>query len=158
MQITGLSAGYTDSGTVGRRSELLAASAGNGSEQATQAAGGSNVTMGLLMGVVSQYDLNDITPRDFSQMLRELRDAGAITEAEYGDLAQIRLDMDAENLDPDDSIDLLDFYRKTVDRAREDDASNESLVFVAMRRRLEWLQKVAILQESPEAAGMNALV
>jgi hypothetical protein len=66
--------------------------------------------------------------------------------------------MDAENLDPDDSIDLLDFYRKTVDRAREDDASNESLVFVAMRRRLEWLQKVAILQESPEAAGMNALV
>ncbi len=159
MQISGLSVGYTDSGSVGRRSEVLAALAGKANEQTTPSAGDSNATMGLLAGVVSQYDLTDITPRDFSEMLRELRDAGAITEADYGQLAQIRLDMDAENLDPDEPVDLLEFYGKAVDRTQQGSGSDKSSpVLAAMERRLEWLEKVAILQESPEAAGMNALV
>ncbi len=159
MQISGLSVGYTDSGSVGRRSEVLGVLAGKANEQAAPPAGDSNATMGLLAVVVSQYDLTDITPRDFSEMLRELRDAGAITEADYGQLAQIRLDMDAENLDPDEPVDLLEFYRKAVDRNQQDSGSDKSSpVLAAMERRLEWLEKVAILQESPEAAGMNALV
>ena len=159
MQVTGLSAAYSDSGAVGRRNELMAAVAGKSDGQKSQAAGGINAVMEQLKGVVSQYDLSDITPRDFSEMLRELRDVGALTEAEYGELAQIRLDMDVENLDPDDSLDLLDFYRKTVDRARSDgemDATSE--MFAAMERRLDWLEKVTVLQESPDAAGLNALV
>jgi hypothetical protein len=159
MQITGLSAGYADSGTVGRRSDLLAAVTGKGGQQSAGGVGGPNATMDLLKGIVSQYDLTDITPRDFSEMLRELRDAGAITDAEYGDLAQIRLDMDTENLDPDDSLDLVKFYEKTLDRARNADESEKaSPTLAAMGRRLDWLEKVAILQESPDAAGMNALV
>lgn len=159
MQITGLSAGYTDSGAVGRRNELLAAVAGSGVEQSSQSSAGTNAAMEQLKGIVSQYDLSDITPRDFSEMLRELRDAGVVTEAEYGDLAQIRLDMDAENLDPDDSLDLLDFYRKTVDRTRHDSESDTaSAALGSMERRLDWLEKVAVLQESPDAAGLNALV
>ena len=159
MQITGLSAGYADSGAVGRRSELLAAVNGKGSEQNAQRAGGPNAMMDLLKGIVSEYDLTDITPRDFSEMLRELRDAGALTDAEYGELAQIRLDMDAENLDPDDSLDLVEFYGKTLDRARHGDESEKaSATLASMGRRLDWLEKVAILQESPGAAGMNALV
>lgn len=159
MQISGLSAGYVDSGTVGRRSELLAAVAGRENEQSPQAAGGPNAMMEQLKGIVSQYDLSDMTPRDFSEMLRELRDAGVLTDAEYGDLAQIRLDMDAENLDPDDSLNLLDFYRKTLDRAGDDgETASSSATLASMERRLDWLEKVAILQESPDAAGLNALV
>ena len=159
MQITGLSSGYGDSGAVGRRSELLEAVAGKGREQNSQAVGGPNAVMEQLKGIVSQYDLEDITPRDFSEMLRELRDAGALTDVEYGDLAQIRLEMDAENLDPDDSIDLLDFCRKTIGRAREAGESKAgSAMLASMERRLDWLDKVAVLQESPDAAGLNALV
>lgn len=159
MQITGLSAGYSDSGAVGRRNELLEAVAGKGREQHSQAAGGLNARMEELKGIVSQYDLTDITPRDFSEMLRELRDTGALTEAEYGDLAQIRLDMDIENLDPDDSLNLLEFYGKSVDRARGDGESDAaSTMLASMERRLDWLEKVAVLQESPDAAGLNALV
>lgn len=159
MQISGLSASYTDSGAVGRRNELLAAITGSGAEQTSQVSGGTNAAMEQLKGIVSQYDLADITPRDFSDMLRELRDAGVLTEAEYGDLAQIRLDLDAASLDPDDSVDLLDFYRTNVDQARnqsESDTASETLA--SMERRLDWLEKVAVLQESPDAAGLNALV
>lgn len=155
MQITGLTAGYGDSATVGRRNDLLSPTAGKQTAQNAKAADGPNAMMDLLTGVVSQYDLTDITPRDFSEMLRELRDAGALTESEYGELAQIRLDMDAENLDADDSINLLDFYRKAVDRARGDEGPAG---IAPMERRFDWLEKVAILQESPEAAGLNALV
>lgn len=159
MQVTGLSAGYSDSGTVGRRNELLTAISGKGQVEKASGAGGLNGMMEQLKGIVSQYDLEDITPRDFSEMLRELRDAGALTEAEYGDLAQIRLDMDAEGLDPDDSLDVLDFCQKTLDRARNGDETDEaSPLFASMERRLEWLEKVAVLQESPDAAGLNALV
>ncbi len=157
MQISGLSAGYADSGAVARRSELMASLGGKAHEQAPQSAASANGTMSLVAGVVSQYDLTDITPRDFSQMLVELRDAGAITDAEYGDLAQIRLDMDAEGLDPDESLDLLEFYRKAIDRAQQGNGAGESPLLDAMQRRKEWLEKVAILQESPEAAGMNVL-
>ncbi len=160
MQIKGLSGGFADSGAVGRRNELLAVVSGKGGEPNSQAAGSSNATMDLLTGIVSDYDLSDITPRDFSAMLRELRDAGALTDAEYGDLAQIRLDMDAENLDPDDSVDLLAFCQKTLDRARHDNTSDAGPppAMTAMQRRIDWLEKVAILQESPDAAGLNALV
>ncbi len=159
MQITGLSAGYADSGAVGRRNELLAAANGKEGDQNARGTGGPNAMMDLLTGIVSQYDLEDITPRDFSEMLRELRDAGVLTEAEYGDLAQIRLDMDLENLDPDDSLDLVEFYGKTLDRARHTDESEKaSAALDSMGRRLDWLQKVAILQESPDAAALNALV
>lgn len=159
MQITGLSAGYSDSGAVGRRNELLEAVAGKGREQNAQAAGGLNARMEELKGIVSQYDLADITPRDFSEMLRELRDTGALTEAEYADLAQIRLDMDIENLDPDESLNLLEFYGKSIDRARGDsDSDAASTMLASMERRLDWLEKVAVLQESPDAAGLNALV
>ena len=159
MQITGLSAGYSDSGAVGRRNELLEAVTGKSREQNTQAAGGLNARMEELKGIVSQYDLTDITPRDFSEMLRELRDAGALTETEYGDLAQIRLDMDTENVDPDESLNLLEFYGKSIDRARGDSESDTaSTMLASMERRLDWLEKVAVLQESPDAAGLNALV
>ncbi len=159
MQITGLSAGYADSGAVGRRTELPAAIGGKASEANAQTAGGSNASMDLLNGIVSQYDLTDISPRDFSKMLRELRDAGALTEGEYSELAQIRLDLDAENLDPDESVNLLEFYQQTLGRARHDGNSPDAATALAsMERRLDWLEKVAILQEAPDAAGMNALV
>ncbi|NLS91396.1 MAG: hypothetical protein GXX96_04325 [Planctomycetaceae bacterium] len=159
MQIAGLSGGYADSGAVGRRNELLAAISSRASESNAQATGGSNASMDLLNGIVSQYDLTDITPRDFSEMLRELRDAGALTEGEYSELAQIRLELDAENLDPDESVNLLEFYQQTLDRARHDgDSENASAALASMERRLDWLEKVAILQEAPDAAGMNALV
>lgn len=159
MQISGLSGSYADSGTVARRSELLAAVTGKSTEKASSLANSTEGTTDQLLAVVSQYDITDISPRDFSEMLRELRDSGAITESEYGDLAQIRLDMDAEGLDPDDSLNLLDFYETAVNRARQDEDSEETPVnFEAMERRLDWLQKVAILEETPDAAGINTLV
>ncbi len=159
MQISGLSGSYADSGTVARRSELLAAATGKSTEKASSLANSTEGTTDQLVAVVSQYDITDISPRDFSEMLRELRDSGAITESEYGELAQIRLDMDAEGLDSDESLNLLDFYETAVNRARQDEDSEETSVnFEAMERRLDWLQKVAILEETPDAAGINTLV
>ena len=159
MQISGLSGSYADSGTVARRSELLAAATSKSTEKASSLANSTEGTTDQLVAVVSQYDITDISPRDFSEMLRELRDSGAITESEYGELAQIRLDMDAEGLDPDESVNLLDFYETAVNRARQDEDSEQTSVsFEAMERRLDWLQKVAILEETPDAAGINTLV
>jgi hypothetical protein len=154
MQISGLLTGYADSGAVDRKNESPVAAASKAGRDDSAQATGPSAMMDVMAGIVSDYDLTDITPRDFSEMLRELRDAGALTDAEYADLAQIRLDLDAENLDADDSVDLLKFYQRQADQTHPDNQSATA----ATQRHLDWLEKVAILQESPEAAGLNALV
>jgi len=160
VQIAGLTRGYADPGTLGRRNEAPPAAGSIPETEATRGRGTTGEGLDIFAQVVSGYDLHDITPRDFSEMLRELRDAGVLSEMEYADLGQIRLEMDAEGLDPDDSIDVLDFYQKVAQRARPDgQAEGEHAAHLAsIDRRLDWLEKVAILQESPDAAGLNALV
>ncbi len=156
MQIAGLPPGYADASAIARRGEPGHAAGGQTEGNTLQAAAGTNAAMEILAKIVSRYDLREITPRDFSEMLRRLHDSGALSETEYRDLVQIRVDLDANNINADQSIDLLKFYRQMPERPkRQGENSTEAAgILDAFKRRLAWLEKVAVLQESPESAGI----
>ena len=163
MQIAGLPPGYADSSAIARRGEPGRAVDGQTEGKTLQAAAGANATMEILAKIVSRYDLREITPRDFSEMLRRLRDSGALSETEYRDLVQIRVDLDASNIDADQPIDLLKFYRQMPERPKRqgdwrENSTEAAALLETAKRRLAWLEKVAALQESPESAGISALV
>ena len=163
MQIAGLPPGYADSSAIARRGEPGHAAGGQTEGKTLQAAAGTNAAMEILAKIVSRYDLREITPRDFSEMLRRLRDSGALSETEYRDLVQIRVDLDASNIDADQSIDLMKFYRQMPEKLKRqgdwrENSAEAAGILDAFKRRLAWLEKVAVLQESPESAGISALV
>ncbi len=116
--------------------------------------------------ILAQYDVADISPRAFSEMLQKLRQAGLLAEKDFQELSLIRLDLDREGTGPDERVNLLDLCRRQLERLRDDlgdlrkrtaavpgDASLEA----PLRRRLEWLQKFAAIHGNPAAAGVNAL-
>lgn len=163
MQIAGLAPSWVDASALGRPSESGQAASGQAEATTLDQPGSANGAMEILAKIVSRYDLHDITPRDFAEMLRRLRDAGVLSEGEYRDLAQIRIDLDEQNINADESIDLVDFCRKIPERLQRNDNSGNggadgATLVDAAKRRLAWLEKVAVLQEYPESAGISQLV
>jgi len=116
--------------------------------------------------ILAQYDVTDISPRAFSEMLQKLRQAGLLAEKDFQELSLIRLDLDREGTGPDERVNLLDLCRRQLERLREElrdarertaavpaDASQEA----PLLRRLEWLQKFAAIHGNPAATGVDAL-
>lgn len=70
--------------------------------------------------VLAKYDVRNISPRELTEMLQELREAGGIGDAELNQLAQIRLDLDVARVDPDQPLDLLERYEeKLAEQSRD---------------------------------------
>lgn len=165
VQINNLLAGSSDPMSVGKRNNLLQAgdraSAAVGQEAAATAEGSS-----ALRRIASQYDVREITPRDFSEMLQKLYKAGALGEEQWQELAVARLDLDLENIDPDETIDLVDFYADKLDKLLREQADSEGLPGTAKADRpllepvqqlLSWMEKFALIQ-SVDTIGIDALV
>jgi len=55
-----------------------------------------------LREILSQYDVRDISPRTFSEMLQRLHRAGVLADSEYQDLSLIRMDLEREGVSPDE--------------------------------------------------------
>ena len=109
---------------------------------------------GALRQIAARYDVTDISPGEFSSMLQDLRQAGLISDSQYHELSLIRMDLDAAGVEADDSLDLLDFYAEKLEEAV--DAGAGSLVETTNRRR-DWLQKLALLQSTPDAPALDTL-
>ena len=116
--------------------------------------------------ILARCDLTDISPREFSEMIQQLYKIGALSDAEFQDLALIRLDLDLDGVDPYDSIDLVDFYADKLRGLQQQFADADETARVlsanqpsptAVRRRLEWLEKAAMIQADPDAAGLDTL-
>ncbi len=162
MQIRSVTSGYSDPAALGKRAEpgevTLGGAAGAG-ESRGASAGRPNAAMAAIL---SNYDVTDITPTEFSEMVQKLYEAGAISQQELQQLTAVRHDMDVDGLSPDDSLDLVEFYqRKVKDLMRrsaegEADAGN-SEALAALLRRLDWVQKFALIQLSPDALGLDAV-
>jgi len=116
--------------------------------------------------ILGQYDVTDISPRAFSEMLQKLRQAGLLAEKDFQELSLIRLDLDREGTGPDERVNLLDLCRRQLERLRDElrdlrkrtasvpaDASLEA----PLLRRLEWLRKFAAIHGNPAGEGVNAL-
>lgn len=110
--------------------------------------------------ILARYDLTDITPREFSQMLDELHQAGLLTDQQFQELSEIRNDLASADVLPQEKIDLLDFYRRLLEKAERlgtDDTPDETAGQVAdWRRRLAWLEKLASAQSEIVAAKTDS--
>jgi hypothetical protein len=162
MRINGVLTGYSDPAAFGQRGEApesTVASIGKSGEGRTVA---GNPDAAAMTSVLARYDVTDITPVEFSEMIQQLHDRGAITEQEYQQLAAVRIDLDNEGVGEDDSIDLVQFYARMVQRRQhlqdlDADAKGRQQLGQAASR-LDWLQKFALIQASPDAIGLDAVV
>jgi hypothetical protein len=138
---------------------------GAASETSTASESPASATAALRR-IVAQYDVTHISPREFSTMIGQLHEAGALSDGQFQELSQIRADLDLQEVDPDEPLNLVDFY---VDKLRElleapdDSAVSESAPPAAERgpqiasaqRHLQWLEKFAAIQSSADAVGVD---
>ena len=163
MQINNIATGYHDPAALGKWGEpldpLLEAVLQT-NESATVTVNPATAT---LADILAKYDVTDITPTEFSEMIQKLYEAEAITEAELQQLTAIRHDLDMSGVDPESSLDLLEFYAESIEKAqrRFEDHENgppPSEQMGPRLRRLDWIEKFALIQSSPDAVGINAFV
>jgi len=161
MQIRNIFTGYRDLAAFARGGEMVETAAGQSPEDAERAAPCQRPVTALAE-VLSRYDVTDITPTEFSEMVQRLYDAGAISEEELQRLAAIRHDLDIEDVEEDESIDLLDFYARKIERTRRemsdsDDSPAAGGQLGPLLSRLDWIEKFALIQSAPDAVGLDAV-
>jgi hypothetical protein len=167
MQIANIFSRQSDPTKLGRRNEAVEPagkqSSGSSSVQAASAAG----TADAMRQILSQYDVTNITPRAFSEMLQKMNQAGALPDKDYQELSLVRVDLDHEGIGPDERVNLVDLYTQKLRKFREDlndfqkeatSLESRQAMEAPIRRRLDWLQKFATIQASPNAVGVNAVV
>ena len=154
MQIQSVLSGYTDP-TTKRQTELIDAVTGRmvGEGGKSEASASLSVT-DTARDILDNYDVTEITPSQFTEMIQRLFDAGAITQQEFEQLATIRLDMDSAGIDPNESVDLLQFYRDKVDQAQRQNSAAEG-VPAALIQRLDWIEKFAMIQGDSDSLGID---
>jgi len=170
MQITSIFSGYSDPAKAGRRNETAEA-AGAAVKTAADAFAvsgaapvpGSTEAMREILG---QYDVTDISPRAFSEMLQKLNRAGVLADKDFQELSLIRLDLERDGIDPDERVNLVQRYARKVqdyqEQLQEFQEKSGSLTaaqaaLTPLRRRLEWLQKLAAVHANPGSVGLDAL-
>lgn len=101
----------------------------------------------MLRSLAAQYDVRDITPRQFGALLHELQAGGAVPAAELVDLTQLRLALDHAGFDPDEPLDLIAFVESQL---RDADVGLLDMAQQAaqspLRRQLAWLTKFELLR------------
>jgi hypothetical protein len=156
MRINTVSTGYADPALRGRRAELSESTAGPAAALAESPAAAAP---SAIAQIVAAYDVSNISPTEFSEMVQKLYVAGAISEGDLQELAGIRLDLESGGIGPDEKVNLKDFYARQLREAQsqsDDDALRGNLASLA--RRLDWVEKLAILHAQPNGAGVDAVV
>lgn len=119
------------------------------------------VGSGQFHEILSQYDVTNITPRDFSNLVQQLHEAGAIGDADMRELSKMRLQLEQSGASPDTPVNLLEFFQANLEnkQRRYDDLLRQGLPdqvatlrgddFTAeARKQLDWVRKFALVQDS----------
>ena len=159
MQIGQLLAGYADQATAGKRNDRVESGDLQTADQVSQSPTLSAGITALLRQVSARYNVTEITPREFSDMVDQLHQAGALTDGQMQELARVRVDLDLENVDADEEVDLVDFYADKLDEllSMEKDGGRSPDVAQA-EKLLAWMEKFAVIQSSADVRGVDALV
>ena len=163
MQINHVSAGYSDPATLGKSADSAEAAGTLKIAVAESNVPTADARTAALREILAKYDVTDISPDEFSEMIQKLYESGAISESELQQLAAIRLDLAAEDLDPDSSIDMLEFYAEKVLKLqrRYDDGDGpptQDRQLGPVLRRLDWIEKFALVQSNPEGIGLDTVI
>lgn len=110
-----------------------------------------------LAQIAAQYDVSQLTPRDLSRMIEELRTAGALKPEDLQALSQLRESFDRAGLDPDEPLDVLAVLRQGVAAERAAAAAHGAAEPTAGERQLAWMERLAIVQRGGELAELNAV-
>jgi hypothetical protein len=118
--------------------------------------------------ILSEYDMESITPKQFGELITRLHDAGAIDEGELRQLARIRTELEQSGVGADDPIDLVRFLQRSEAAARsrydllQQDGSSDAATMDAAGTalseasdRLQWVRKFALIHDSG-SAGIDA--
>lgn len=172
MQIQNITAGRSDLLPSGRRTDPAdAADALAAADAASAGASGpSPSSVVSLRAIMTNYDVGEISPQQFSEMLQKLHESGAIGDGDLRELAVLRMEMDEARIEPDQQVNLLD---KCIDKLKQLEEKLKSLekdpqknaaeisqvkqALAGAQRRYDWLQKLALVHASPDAVGMDAV-
>jgi hypothetical protein len=160
MQISNVISGLTDPTTWGKKNETAVQTGASAVKSIEPQNQGSSSARKTTAEILHKYNVTGITPDEFSQMIQQLYKAGALSEKDYQELAAVRQDLEHAAVDSDEPINLLEFYSNKVSKAQKemgntlDEAARQQTLGPDMRR-LDWLQKFAVIQANPDAAGLD---
>lgn len=104
--------------------------------------------------------LNEIKPEQFAAFARELHDRGVISDAEFNDLAAIRLELELSGSAADETVDVIGFLKDRIARLESQyDAPEGNTEFSlgqaldVARRRLDFVQQL----DTTLRQGVNAV-
>jgi hypothetical protein len=165
MQVKNILSRLSDATRFGQNRDALESVARKAVDPSGKGAAAASTSTGRLREILAGYDVTNITPKTFSEMLQKLQQSGLLPEKDMQELSQIRTDMEQDGVGTDQSVNLLDIYAKKL-KAAEQEASGLADKLAAadvqgattsLRRRLDWLEKFAAIHASPEASTINAL-
>jgi len=160
MQIANVLSRLSDPTRFGQHRESADAVVSKAADDLSTAAGSVSSSSSQLREILAGYDVTNITPKAFSEMLQKVHQSGLVSDKDLQDLSQIRTDLDQEGVASDQSVNLVERYTKKLKAAEENGKAQtaESRASTAsLRRRVDWLEKFAAIHASPEAAMINAL-
>jgi hypothetical protein len=158
MQISNVLSSFTDTLSPGKKTDT-AASAAAKATGAVEIVSGASTSRKALGEVLKKYDVTHITPDAFSRMLKELGSTGALSEKELQDLSAIRLDLQNAKVDPNEQVNLVEFYNRKISDAQKqaDTGGNTSSqqVLAPLVNRLGWMEKFSTIHCNPDLVGMD---
>lgn len=166
MKINSLFSGYSDPTSLTKLLDPASSSSGKTAESPSGSPATVQPSADVIRGIVSRYDLTNMTPQQLSEMLQALHTAGALNDQQLKDLSAIRTDLDLKGVKSDEPVNLLDYVNKRLadlqknleDAEGSPDQAPQADSLETVSRWMAWLQKIATVQASPEAAGVNAVV
>jgi len=116
-----------------------------GASRAARAAAGAVPADPVTLG---QYDLRQITPRQFGQLVQQLYRQGMISQEEYRLLGELRLELDRQGYRADEPLDLVEYLQDRLQevlrrqsRPGEEDPVAAAQEALRLQRQLLWVQK-----------------
>ena len=122
-----------------------------------------------LRDVLGQFDLQQITPHEFTDLLQKLRTSGAVSDGELKDLQQVRLELDSQQTDPNQPVNLVQFLSQRLDQAQQqlktlggsnpdDPAQAEAAANVqSLQRQFTAVQRLTAVQVGAAAGSVDTL-
>ncbi|MBX7072153.1 MAG: hypothetical protein K1X71_03315 [Pirellulales bacterium] len=171
MQINKLSPGQLVAPILGKANESGAAGIAADAAAGESQNGSSTVGHAAFRQIMEDYDVTQITPREFSSLIRELHAAGAINETEMQELSSIRFELDRANVAPDEEVNLVEMFTDRLkklttgvtDAAMDgsssdtDPESRERSLSLA-QRQMEWVSKFDAIRQEISHDALNAIV
>ncbi len=113
---------------------------------------------------IAGYDVHKISPREFSALIERLYDWGAISQAELEDLMRIRQQLDTDGFEPDELLDLVEYFEHELVRLGADPLTDEAgrsgdsleapdtEAAELARRQLNWIYRLTGMQSGRSRA------